>query len=215
MMVEFLNKIRIHAMVSAIMYLAAGVLLLVWPETASSVIAMIVCAVLLACGIAELAIFIFSGERTLYSAVRFLSGLTLVVVAFWLFKNSQVFIEGLHRVAGVLLLIHGLTDAKHMYDLRKNESSLWAGAGILTILTLIAGAVLVFFPFKVYLTALRVVGIFLIYDGVSDLWMSFQVAQSKRELDRRARDAARRAEAVDLEPSLPDPGEPEHIPPEY
>ena len=44
MMVEFLNKIRIHAMVSAIMYLAAGVLLLVWPETASSVIAMIVCA---------------------------------------------------------------------------------------------------------------------------------------------------------------------------
>ena len=52
------------------------------------------------------------------------------------------------------------------------------------VLTAALGAVLIYNPFKVVNTVVRLIGIFLIYDGLSDMWIISKVFQVKKGKDR-------------------------------
>ncbi len=63
-------------------------------------------------------------------------------------------------------------------------------------MTLVLGAVLVFYSFTVLSTIVRIIGIFLLYDGLSDIWITSQVSKAAKQA---ARDSEAQANAVDVE----------------
>lgn len=63
---------------------------------------------------------------------------------------------------------------------------------ILGLVTVGFGALLIFRPFAALDTAVTPLGIFLVYDGVSDLWIVSRISRTARALRQEA-------EAVDVE----------------
>ena len=51
-------------------------------------------------------------------------------------------------------------------------------AVILGLVTVILGLLLVLNPFKAFTTVLRVIGLVLIYDGISDIWITAEVSKA-------------------------------------
>ena len=57
---------------------------------------------------------------------------------------------------------------------------------MLGLVTLVLGVVLVICPFQAFTTVVRLLGAFLLYDGLSDLWITGQVGKAVRQTEKAA-----------------------------
>ena len=60
------------------------------------------------------------------------------------------------------------------------------GVLVLGLVTLVLGVVLVICPFQAFTTVVRLLGAFLLYDGLSDLWITGQVGKAVRQTEKAA-----------------------------
>lgn len=66
---------------------------------------------------------------------------------------------------------------------------------LLGAITLILGGILVYGPFEAFTTVVRFIGVFLVYAGLSDLWISVQVGKDVRQAEK---DASAMRNAIDI-----------------
>ena len=57
---------------------------------------------------------------------------------------------------------------------------------MLAVITLVLGVILVICPFQAFTTVVRLLGAFLLYDGLSDLWITGQVGKAVRQTEKAA-----------------------------
>ena len=91
---------------------------------------------------------------------------------------------------GVVLLFHGIRAIKEAVEAQKFGFDAWGANLILAIISVILGFFCVFDAFGMMEKATIVVGIILIYNGVSNIWISATATHA-------AKDYARRNETVD------------------
>ena len=87
-------------------------------------------------------------------------------------------------IVGVVILIHGVHNVIQAVDLQRENYDKWWLALLLGILTVAFGGMLVFNPFAAVEMAVRMIGISLIYDGVSDMWILSRVFKVKRDKEK-------------------------------
>lgn len=177
---SILKRIKTNAMLSAALYAFFGLVLLIWPEITATVLCNALGLILLLCGIVDIFAFLRHRDGTLYSAMRLVVGVILSAVGIWLMTQHTLVSVIIPRIIGVLICIHGISDTTDAVRLYKKGASYWKPALLLAFITLALGALLVFNPFSVYQTAIRIVGVCLLYDGISDLWIAIQLSRADR-----------------------------------
>lgn len=195
-MTNLMKRIKANALFSAMLYILLGLVLLLWPEHSTSALCMVLGLVLVLSGLSDIFKFLRSRDGTLYSAVHLVAGVILAAVGLWLMARPTLIAVVIPRIMGVLICIHGCSNLGGALTLRKNQSARWAAAVILGLITLALGLLLVLAPFEVFTTAVRIIGAVLIYDGISDIWISTQVTQILKQAEK-ASNAQR--DAVDVE----------------
>jgi uncharacterized membrane protein HdeD (DUF308 family) len=193
---SFLKRFKTNAFFSALLYAALGLVLLLWPEVSTGILCALLGVVLVVCGLADILTFLRLRDGTLYASAHLIKGVVLAAVGVWLLSSPALIAVVIPRIIGILICFHGLNDLQDAVSLRKNDSTRWTAALALGLVTLALGLILVFDPFEAFTTVVRVIGAFLIYDGVSDLWISFQVGKAAK---RAAADEAAQRNAVDVE----------------
>ena len=195
-MTNLLKRIKANALFSAILYILLGLVLLLWPERSTSALCLLLGAVLVLCGLSDIFKFLRNRDGTLYSAAHLLTGVILAAVGVWLMARPTLIAVIIPRIIGVLICFHGISNLGGALTLRKNQSARWGAAASLGTVTLALGLLLVLAPFEAFTTVVRIIGAVLIYDGVSDIWISTQVTQAIKQAEKAA-DAQR--DAVDVE----------------
>lgn len=175
-MKNLLKRIKANALLSALIYTALGVVLLVWPELSTNVLCTALGLVLLVSGIADILEFVLQRDGSLYYNLQLGLGVILCAVGGWLLLRPTLIAVIIPRIIGVLVCFHGCKDFGDALTLRKNKSPRATAALLLGIITILLGAVLVVNPFSAFTTVVRIIGLVLIYDGVSDLWITSQVS---------------------------------------
>lgn len=180
-MKNLLKRIKTNALVSAAAYTVFGLVLLIWPELSTSVLCTALGAVLVLCGLVDILEFLLHRDGSLYSAVHLIIGIILTAVGVWLVARPTLIAVIIPRIIGVIILFHGCKDLSDALTLHKNQSSHWLAAALLGIVTALLGAILVYNPFQAFATVVRVIGFFLIYDGISDIWITAQVSRAIKQ----------------------------------
>lgn len=193
---DLLKRIKTNALLSAALYAVLGLVLLVRPELSAAVLCTALGLILVVCGLIDITAFLRSRDGSLYAAAHLVAGVVLAAVGVWLISRPTLISVVIPRIIGVLICVHGAGDIGDALTLKKNGSSRWSAAALLGLVTLLLGAVLVFNPFEAFTTVVRIIGVFLIYDGVSDIWITTQVSRAIRQTERDS-NAARNA--VDVE----------------
>lgn len=194
-MFDRMKSIKTNALLSAGLYTLLGVVLLVWPALSTNVLCTALGVVLALCGAVDILVFLNHRDGSLYAGGHLVLGVILAAVGVWLMTRPTLVAVIIPRVIGVFICIHGLGDVGDARTLRKGGSRRWTTALALGAVTLALGLVLVVNPFGAFTTVVRLIGLFLIYDGVSDLWITRQVSQVVKQ---SARNAALQ-EAVDVD----------------
>ena len=183
-MIDFLKGLKMNYTISAVLCVLLGLVLLIWPGTTTQIVCMTLGIVMLAYGIIQIVIYLFNRERTIISQGMMLLGIVFAVIGIWILLRPEMIIMAVPIIVGVLIVIHGLHNVIQAIALQKDGYDKWWLALIFALLTVIFGGVLIYNPFEAVELVVRLIGVFLIYDGLSDIWILSRVFKVKREKER-------------------------------
>lgn len=183
-MFNYLKSLKANYTLSAVICVVIGLVLMIWPGTSTQLVCMMLGSVLLVYGLLQLALYLFARERTLYLQGMLILGIIFSVLGVWILLKPEIVIAAVPIIMGVIIIIHGLHNISQAISLNKMGYDNWWLALLFGILTAVLGGVLVYNPFTVVNTVVRVIGAFLLYDGLSNLWILSRVFKVKKAADR-------------------------------
>ena len=95
-------------------------------------------------------------------------------------------------VIGVILCVHGIQDLKLAVETKRNGYGKWWSMLIIAAVSLVFGVLCIVNAFGMVKLALQFIGIALIYDGISDLWVANRAVHAAKMMKQEA-------EAVDVD----------------
>ena len=183
-MANFLKNLKANYTLSAIICVVIGVVLIIWPGTSTQVVCMVLGGMLMIYGIVQIILYLFARERTLYLQGMLILGIVFSVVGAWILLKPETIIAAVPIIMGIIIIMHGLHNAIQAIDLKKMDYENWWVALLFGILTIVLGVVLVCHPFGAVEIVVRVIGAFLIYDGISDMWILSRLLKTKKNAER-------------------------------
>ena len=204
---SILKRIKTNAILSALLYVVIGLVLLLRPELSTSVLCTALGIVLILRGLSDILDFVFHKDGSLYYSLRLAGGIVIAAVGVWLVTKPTLIAVLVPRVIGLLILFHGCSNLGDTLKLQKNKSSQSLAALILSGITLALGVLLVVNPFAAFTTVVRVIGAVLIYDGVSDIWISMQVSKAVKLAEKELQGEVVDVDYQDVSAESADPAE--------
>ncbi len=181
-MEHILKKIKTNVIVSAFICIALGVILVFWPGLSVKVVCMAIGAVLVINGISRLLNFIFGRDGSVFSQMNLVMGIIITVIGGWILLQPGTIIAMIPILVGIIIVIHGINNLQQSVSLCQNRYDKWWIALLLGIITIGFGVLLVFNPFAAVDTLIRFIGLFLIYDGASDIWIMSRVSRNVKQV---------------------------------
>ncbi len=186
-MERILKKIKTNVIVSALICVGLGVILVVWPGLSVQVVCMAIGGVLVLNGLSRLLNFILNRDGSIFSQMNLVMGIIITVIGGWILLQPGTIIAMIPILVGIIIVIHGINNLQQAVSLCQNRYDKWWIALLLGIVTIGFGVLLVFNPFAAVDTLIRFIGLFMIYDGASDIWImsrvSRNVKQARQEMD--------------------------------
>lgn len=181
---NYIKSLKVNYSLSALICVILGIVLLVWPGQSTQVVCMILGIVLGGFGIIQIILYLATQEKTMVSHSMMMLGSVLAVIGGWIVLKPETIIKAIPMIVGILIVIHGLHNAVQAIDLKKMQYDNWWVALLLSLLTIALGVVLICNPFTVVDTVVRLIGAFLIYDGLSDMWILSRVFKTKKNKEK-------------------------------
>lgn len=183
-MSDFLKGLKANYTISAGLCTLLGLVLLIWPGTTMRIVCTLLGGMLLIYGLVQMILYLINKERTMLSQGMMVFGIVLAVIGIWILTSPEMIIMAVPVIVGVLIVIHGVHNVVQAIALKKDGYDRWWLAFLFGALTVVLGGILVYNPFEVAETVVRFIGIFLIYDGVSDIWILSRVFKVKRDKEK-------------------------------
>ncbi|MCR5715763.1 MAG: DUF308 domain-containing protein [Lachnospiraceae bacterium] len=183
---DYFKRIKLNALISAIATLVLGIALLFWPATALTLLCRVIAIGLIIIGLSNM--FTYVGARkTASSPYSGIIGIIALLIGIWMYTNPESVVSIIPIIIGVIMLFHGLRDIQYAFETRRNEGSFF-GSILAGIISCILGLLCISHAFGVVAFTLQIIGIFLIYDGISDLIVIYRTSKSLKDLQQN-RDA--------------------------
>ena len=156
-------------------YMAIGIFMIISPQTISNFICYLIGGVILLFASNQ----IFSFVQNKYSKFKLVLGVLSLLLGSYIILNPESFISFIPFVAGVIIIIDSITKIVQSLDLKKNGYEKWSHITLTSILMFLFGLFLFFNPFDAIEIVIRILGIFLIIDGVCEAITSKAIYEKK------------------------------------
>lgn len=188
-MKDILTRIKASMIFSAILCVLLGLVLLICPKETIDLLCKALAVGVMIMGVVNLVSYFMNREVQTFSGIL---GLIILLVGIWIFLKPER-VEGIIPIViGAILVVHALQDIKLSIETKRGGYDKWYIMLLIAVVSLVFGIICIVNAVGVVTLALQVIGVALIYDGVSDLWVVSRALRTEKEV-RRA------AEAVDVE----------------
>lgn len=189
---NLLKRLKTNIVISAILCVVLGIVLVVWPDLSMQIVCIAIGAVLLIGGGVRLAVYFTNKDGSMYAQMSLITGIVLAVVGVWILMKPDKVLAIIPIIVGIVIVLHGINDLQQAVSLFKDKYDKWWVALVLGLLTIGFGVLLICRPFEALDTVVMLIGLFLIYDGLSDIWIVSRIYRTAKALKQEA-------EALDVE----------------
>jgi uncharacterized membrane protein HdeD (DUF308 family) len=156
---------------SAILFILLGLVLLIWPEIASRIVCYALGGLILL--FALFCVVRFFTDKKVYFIFNFdlVVGLIAAGMGIFMLIRPDLVISILPFVVGLFLVFSSILDFQKTFLLRNYGNSRWKSSLVFTCIKLVFGIVLLCLPLLIAQTLVRLIGIGLMYNGLSELWI--------------------------------------------
>ncbi len=184
-----LKKIKWNVIISSVIYVALGVILLLWPEKMARNICYVIGVIAVAVGIVNLIDYIrkdYSVDAYRYNLVY---GLVSILFGVFVFVKVDTVVSIIPFLLGFAVTISGLLKLQNAVDLVRMKYKGWGAVMIVSVLNIAFGVVLIMNPFDSAMVLFICIGIGMIYSGVSDLIATIMLSKSIKSVGRELQKA--------------------------
>ena len=191
----FVEGMKKNYFISAILTIALGAVLVIWPDWSGRILCYLLGAALILMGGIQLIVCIRAERIGFYSKFSMLMNIILILLGVWVCIRHDKVLSLVPVIIGIVMLIHGCMDLQFTMDIKHAGSGKWWIALIFALVTLTLGVFLVMHPFLAFEITMLIIGIGLLYDGISDLVLMIVAAYAQHQSDKRIREFAANAES--------------------
>ncbi len=203
-MSALLRQRKTSSIIIALISILLGVTLMMYKSEAVKLIVMVSGVALMALGLYYIIVYFARRSRIAMLQIELLLGVVLLLLGIWMTAKPASVIGLLQYVAGAIILVHGVVDLQAALNIRRGGFERWWVSLILALVTMLLGAIIIIDPFSALDALLILIGIVLIFDGLSDLYIIFRICRVFREVKNAVEEAAQEANAVETEATLAD-----------
>lgn len=162
------NKRSLHLnIISSLACLVLGIIMVVSPDIIKTALSYIIGIALVVYGSFNIISFFISKDKNLY--IEMAIGVITAAVGIFALVSPATIIDIVFYIIGILIIIDSLMDIKHSFVLKAMNMRFWWIYLILSVAVIIIGLITVFFRAMFADMLIIVLGILLIYEGVSGL----------------------------------------------
>ncbi len=166
---EFLKEIKSSLLIMAGFYIIIGLVMLLAPAFVSNSICYLIGALCLIIGGLAIYTYIQSEVYGPLAMATLILAILFIVLGVFVVMNPEFFASFIPIVTGVILVIDAFSKLESSVRLKKYEYSNWWQVLIAAILVFIFGILLILNPFTSLTILIRVLGVFLMLDGISNI----------------------------------------------
>ncbi|HIR64612.1 MAG TPA: DUF308 domain-containing protein [Candidatus Faecousia faecigallinarum] len=185
-----LQEFRWSFIITALVFIALGLLLILRPNLARELLAYAVGGALAVYGLFNILSFLFAKDRTL--SFELVIGVITAAVGIFILASPGTVLNIIQIVLGLAIIIDSLLGIKRAFTLRELGLGSWGAILSLSILTSILGILFVMHQDLFGSALMVVIGIVLLYQGVSDLITVIRISvignRMKKNLELSVRD---------------------------
>lgn len=176
-MMEKLKSIKLNVTLSAILSVAIGVLLVACPGTIVTILARLIAVIIIASGVVLLLPQIFDADRSYLSIIV---AILIAMIGLWMFFSPKLVASIIPIAIGVLLVVHGVQDLSMAIEGKKNKANNWWSIILMAVLNIVLGVLCIGNAFGLVEIGMMLIGIMLIYDGISDMFIVHKVNKAAK-----------------------------------
>lgn len=176
-MIEKLKSIKINITLSALLSIVVGVMLIAYPETVVTIITRAIALVLIISGVV---LFVPQLFEPIKSYLSIIVSILIGMIGLWMFFRPTMMASLLPIAIGVLLVVHSVQDVALGFEAKQNKADNWWSILLMAVLNLILGILCICNAFGLVKITMILIGIMLVYDGGSGIFIVHKVNKSAR-----------------------------------
>lgn len=181
-MKDFLKRMKADFMFSSALCVLLGIIIVIYRDGVINLLGRVLAVLMIIIGVVYLGSFLLSLATNGFSVVV---GILVLAAGIWVLNQPAAILSLVPVIIGVLLLFHGIRAIMETVNAKKHGYEAWGMNLALAVLCVLSGLVCVFDAFHVMENAMVLVGIIMIFNGLTNIWIAAAAARAAKEYERR------------------------------
>ena len=165
------KKTKLGGLSASVVLLALGLFLAIWPNAAVTIVVRAAAVAVMIYGTLRLISGLGNKERTLAQDTQLIINGLIILGGFILFWLPGVIKNLIPQALALVILALGIISLLSVLNSRDNGDTRWKAKLVLPVISIIGGLFILLNSDFVANTGIRIVGIFLVYQGASQLFL--------------------------------------------
>lgn len=176
-MKEFFRNMKVSYLLAAILYIAFGLVLLIWPKTTGDIICFAFGLILIVYGAITIISFFVHDSRQGSYRFELVIGIVAAALGILFLVNPDFVLSVFPVILGLYVVVDACLNLRRALELKRMEYPRWWVALALSLITIALGVLILFRPGFIADFIIMIIGGVLIYNGLSDLWSLFMLGR--------------------------------------
>ena len=179
------NKVKQDVYVFAISFIVMGLVMIFFPQFTLEMICYLFAGILAVLGIFNLIVYFTRDILKDVYRYDFVAGVMMLLLAVVFVWRSQLIINLIPTVMGLVVFWNGVTKLQRSIDLGRTGYSGWIFVLIFALMSIAVGVVIIMQPDFIAQAVIIIIGISLVFGGVTDIITLVLLGKRVKELKKR------------------------------
>ena len=167
-MMKVLKELKWDALLKGALYVLLGVVAFWIPETMEKTLAYLIAVVLILAGAVSMICYLLRSAQDNYYRNDFLYGLVGIALGIIVLYKIELIISLVPVILGIMVLISGCAKLQDVIDMKRMNSGNWIVLLVIAGIDVLFGGLLIANPFKAATVLFRLIGVGLVFSGITD-----------------------------------------------
>ena len=174
---SLLKQLKWNLILLAVIFIALGIVLILWPGATMKTICYLLAAMLLAIGVVSLINCLRKDISGIIYRYDLVVGLCAILGGILVIVKVDKLTDLIPAVLGFLVTMSGIMKMQNSVDMLRLGHGTWHVAFAMAIVNIVAGIVLLMNPFEAAQILIMCLGIALVYSGITDLYVTISISR--------------------------------------
>ena len=179
---SLLKQLKWNLILLAVIFIALGIVLILWPGATMKTICYLLAAMLLALGVVSLINYLRKDISGIIYRYDLVVGLCAILGGILVIVKVDKLTDLIPAVLGFLVAMSGIMKMQNSVDMLRLGHGTWHVAFAMAIVNIVAGIVLLMNPFEAAQILIMCLGIALVYSGITDLYVTISISRRLSQL---------------------------------